>query len=213
MITVDDDVSPAVPIWAIFGDLMAGVSGIFVLMLVWTLGFQVDLAQSLEHETQARQREETRRVELEQVLAGPHAEGRITLRDGKIGISGNVLFALNSAQLEPEGQALLQDLAVPLQRWLASRNEWLMVSGFTDDLAIHEDNYQFDDNWDLSAQRALVVTRALVAAGVKPREVFAAAFGEHQPLAPNTTEGNRARNRRVEIAPVPRSDSTPEESP
>ncbi len=213
MITVDDDVSPAVPIWAIFGDLMAGVSGIFVLMLVWTLGFQVDLAQSLEHETQARQREETRRVELEQVLAGPLAEGRITLRDGKIGISGNVLFALNSAQLEPEGQALLQDLAVPLQRWLASRNEWLMVSGFTDDLAIHEDNYQFDDNWDLSAQRALVVTRALVAAGVKPREVFAAAFGEHQPLAPNTTEGNRARNRRVEIAPVPRSDSTPEASP
>ena len=213
MITVDDDVSPAVPIWAIFGDLMAGVSGIFVLMLVWTLGFQVDLAQSLEHETQARQREETRRVELEQVLAGPLAEGRITLRDGKIGISGNVLFALNSAQLEPEGQALLQDLAVPLQRWLASRNEWLMVSGFTDDLAIHEDNYQFDDNWDLSAQRALVVTRALVAAGVKPREVFAAAFGEPQPLAPNTTEGNRARNRRVEIAPVPRSDSTPEESP
>ena len=100
MISVDDDVSPPVPIWAIFGDLMAGVSGIFVLMLVWTLGFQVDLAQSLEHETQARQREETRRVELEQVLAGPLAEGRITLRDGKIGISGNVLFALNSAQLE-----------------------------------------------------------------------------------------------------------------
>jgi flagellar motor protein MotB len=59
----------------------------------------------------------------------------------------------------------------------------------------------------------LVVTRALVGAGVPPREVFAAAFGEHQPLAPNTTEDNRARNRRVEIAPVPRSQTTPVESP
>ena len=213
MISVDDDASVPVPVWAIFGDLVAGVSGVFVLMLVWTLGFQVDLAQSLEHETEARHREETRRVELERVLAGPLAEGRITLRDGKIGISGNVLFSLNSSQLEPSGQALLQELAVPLQRWLASRNEWLMVSGFTDDLVIHEDNYQFDDNWDLSAQRALVVTRALVGAGVPPREVFAAAFGEHQPLAPNTTEDNRARNRRVEIAPVPRSQTTPVESP
>ena len=43
-----------------------------------------------------------------------------------------------------------------------------MVSGFTDDLAIQEGNYQFDDNWDLSAQRALTVTRALVAEGMKP---------------------------------------------
>jgi len=213
MMSMEEEVTASVPIWAIFGDLMAGVSGVFVLMLVWTLGFQVDLAQSLEHETQARQREETRRVELEQVLAGPLAEGRITLRDGKIGISGNVLFPLNSSKLEPKGQELLNDLAIPLQTWLTSRNEWLMVSGFTDDLVIHEDNYQFDDNWDLSAQRALVVTRALIGAGVPAQEVFAAAFGKHQPLAPNTNEVNRARNRRVEIAPVPKTQSEPTKSP
>ena len=68
------------------------------------------------------------------------------------------------------------------------RMSLLMVSGFTDDLAIQEGNYQFDDNWDLSAQRALTVTRALVAEGMKPGLVFAAAFGEHQPVVANLDE-------------------------
>ena len=59
-------------------------------------------------------------------------------------------------------------------------------------------------NWELSAQRALTVTRALLAAGVPERSVFSAGFGASNPVAPNDTVENRARNRRVEIAPIPR---------
>ena len=78
-----------------------------------------------------------------------------------------------------------------------------MVSGFTDDLAIHEENQRFQDNWELSSQRALTVVRELLTNGLSPDEVFGAAFGEYQPAAPNDSENNRARNRRVEIIPIP----------
>ena len=80
-----------------------------------------------------------------------------------------------------------------------------MVSGFTDDRPVRDSNRQFADNWELSAQRALTVTRALIDEGVPSSSVFAAAFGPEQPVAANTDEAGRARNRRVEMAPVPRS--------
>ena len=83
-----------------------------------------------------------------------------------------------------------------------------MVSGFTDDLTIHADNDQFDDNWDLSAQRALTVTRVLIEEGMPADLVFAAAFGENHPVVPNQDESSRSKNRRVEIAPVPRACGT-----
>jgi len=48
------------------------------------------------------------------------------------------------------------------------------------------------------------VTRALIDAGIPSSSVFAAAFGAEQPVAPNDDSEGRARNRRVEMAPVPR---------
>ena len=202
-----DELAQDTPVWAVFGDLTAGLVGIFVLILVWVLGYQVELAQTLREETSKRQQEEQRRMALEQALADPLATGRITLRDGRIGISGSVLFALNSDQLQEEGQALLQTLVGPLQVYLGERDELLMVSGFTDDLPIQQGNNRFTDNWELSAQRALTVTRALIDAGMPPTMVFAAAFGAQQPVVPNLDGAGRAQNRRVEMAPVPRSAS------
>jgi flagellar motor protein MotB len=193
------------PIWAIFGDLMSGLVGVFVLLLIWTLGYQVELAQSLKTAVDQRQAEHQRRMVLEQALSDPLAQGRVTLRDGRIGISGSVLFRRNSDELQPEGRALLRTLVEPLRVYLGNRDELLMISGFTDDLTIHADNHQFDDNWDLSAQRALTVTRALIEAGMPETLVFAAAFGENHPVAPNQDEASRSKNRRVEIAPVPKS--------
>lgn len=202
---LQQDQGQETPVWAIFGDLMAGVVGIFVLILVWVLGYQVELAQTLKEEVSKRQAEEQRRIALEEALADPLATGRVTLRDGRIGISGSVLFSLNSDQLQPEGRDLLQTLVGPLRVYLGERDQLLMVSGFTDDLPIQQGNNRFADNWELSAQRALTVTRALVEEGMPPAMVFAAAFGAQQPVAPNADDEGRSRNRRVEMAPVPRS--------
>jgi flagellar motor protein MotB len=193
------------PVWAIFGDLMSALVGVFVLILVWVLGYQVELSQSLQQEVTRREAEQDRRMLLEEALAAPLASGRITLRDGRIGISGSVLFALNSDQLQAEGRELLSSLIPPLKLYLLEQNDLLMVSGFTDDLPIQDGNLHFNDNWELSAQRALTVTRALIEEGMPPSLVFAAAFGAEQPVVANTDSESRSRNRRVEMAPVPRA--------
>lgn len=191
------------PVWPVFGDLMASLLGAFVLILVAVVAVQMELTSHLQDEVKKRQIEEQRRMSLEKALAVPLASGRITLNNGRIGISGQVLFALNSDQLQPEGQQLLKSLVAPLRAYLAARNELLMVSGFTDDRSIR--GGPFTDNWELSAQRALTVTRTLINEGMPSSMVFAAAFGSEQPVKPNTDEDARAQNRRVEMAPVPKS--------
>ena len=202
---LEEGFSHETPVWAIFGDLMAGLVGVFVLILVWTLGIQLELAQSLENEIQKRQAEEQRRMALEEALADPLAQGRVTLHNGRIGISGSVLFSSNSDRLQPEGRQLLRTLVAPLRVYLGEREEMLMVSGFTDDKPIQRGNKRFRDNWELSAERALTVTRALIDEGMPPALIFAAAFGAQQPAVPNLDDSSRSQNRRVELAPVPRS--------
>ncbi|AZY51672.1 OmpA family protein [Bordetella avium] len=196
------------PAWAVFGDLMAVLLGAFVLILVGIIGVQLQLSVKLDEEVKERQAETQRRETLEQALAVPLAGGRVTLVDGRIGISGSVLFALNSDQLQPEGRELLMSLAEPLKTYLQSRDEILMVSGFTDNQRVSEHNRRFSDNWELSAQRALTVTRALIDAGIPASSLFAAAFGSEQPVASNDDAEGQAKNRRVEIAPVPRQTGT-----
>ncbi|SEL54823.1 OmpA family protein [Pseudoxanthomonas sp. GM95] len=194
---VELDEGDGTPVWAAFGDLMSVLLGAFVLILVGVIAVQLQLSSKLDEEAR-------RREALEQALAGPLAAGRVTVVDGRIGIRGNVLFALNSDQLQPEGREVLHSLAAPLRGYLHARDEVLMVSGFTDDRPVHGDNLHYADNWELSAQRALTVTRTLIAEGVPASSVFAAAFGAEQPVASNDDADGRARNRRVEIAPMPR---------
>ncbi|MBB3760336.1 OmpA family protein [Xanthomonas arboricola] len=201
---IDNDGESGTPIWAAFGDLMSVLLGAFVLILVGVIGVQLQLSSRLDEEVKQRQAEAQRRKTLEQALAAPLAAGRVTLVDGRIGIRGNVLFAFNSDQLQPEGREVLKTLAAPLTEYLAAREEILMVSGFTDDRPVLGGNRRYADNWELSAQRALTVTRALIAEGVPAASVFAAAFGSQQPVDSNADEARRARNRRVEIAPIAR---------
>ncbi|WP_282297208.1 OmpA family protein [Stenotrophomonas sp. PS02289] len=205
---IELDGETGTPVWAAFGDLMSVLLGAFVLILVGVVAIQLELSQRLDQEVAQREAEAKRRQTLEQALAGPLAAGRVTLVDGRIGIRGSVLFALNSDQLQPEGRELLKSLAAPLAGYLASREEILMVSGFTDDQPVRDTNRQFADNWELSAQRSLTVTRALIADGVPSGSVFAAAFGAEQPVDSNTSEEGRSRNRRVEMAPIPRPKAT-----
>jgi len=205
----EDETSLTSPVWPAFGDLMACLFGLFVLFLVWMIAFQVDLTHDLDLERAQHAAEAARRQALERALAGPLADGRITLVDGRIGIRGSVLFGLNSADLAPEGGSLLTALARPLRVYLASHDELIMVSGFTDDRAITSSPQGYKDNWELSVQRALTVTRALVGAGVSEETIFAAGFGASQPVAANDTPDDRAKNRRVEISPIPRNRRAP----
>ncbi|HEY0199327.1 MAG TPA: OmpA family protein [Rhodanobacter sp.] len=210
---IEVEAESAAPIWAAFGDLMSVLLGAFVLILVGVIGVQLQLSSRLDEEVKQHQAEAQRRMTLEQALAAPLAAGRVTLVNGRIGIRGSVLFALNSDQLQPEGREVLKSLAGPLSNYLKSREELLMVSGFTDDQQVRDGNRHFADNWELSAERALTVTRALIAEGVPASSVFAAAFGSEQPVSPNANDDGRARNRRVEMAPIPKSPSATVSAP
>jgi len=191
------------PIWPAFGDLMACLFGVFVLFFVWMLTVQVVLSEDLES-ARREQAETTERVhELERALALPLAAGLITLVDGNIGISGGVLFESASASLSAEGAALLDNIAGPLAEYLRAEDQAAMISGFTDERPL-SGHGAYRDNWELSAERALTVTRALIAAGLPSDAVFAAGFGANYPVASNETAADRAKNRRVEIRPFPR---------
>jgi flagellar motor protein MotB len=185
---------------------MACLFGLFVLFFVWMVMTQVvmgrDLASERAHLAQTR----AKLTALESALAGPLASGLITLVDGRIGIRGAVLFESNEARLRAQGRDLLKQLAAPLGTFLEQNEVALMISGFTDDKQL-KGNGEFVDNWELSAQRALTVTRTLIEAGLPGDSLIAAGLGDHHPVAPNDTDEERAQNRRVEISPVPRPQS------
>ena len=111
---VDDGLEASTPVWAVFGDLMAGLLGAFVLILVCALAVQFELSNQLDAEVKRREAEAQRREALERALAGPLAAGRISLSNGRIGISNSVLFALSSDELQPEGLQLIKSMAAPL---------------------------------------------------------------------------------------------------
>ncbi|KRG62436.1 hypothetical protein ABB26_16530 [Stenotrophomonas humi] len=201
---IEFDAESSATTWAAFGDLMSVLLGAFVLILASVIGIQLLLHNRLDEEVKQRQEQTAKLKTLEQALAAPLAAGRVTVINGRIGISGSVLFALNSDQLQPEGRELLQSIAGPLRDYLHAREEILMVSGFTDNQPVRVANARFADNLELSAARALTVTRTLIADGVPASSVFAAAFGAEQPVSSNDDVAGRAKNRRVEIAPIPR---------
>ncbi len=79
----------------------------FVLILIWVLGFQLELSKSLEEEVAKRKASELGRQALESALARPLTSGRVTINNGRIGISGSILFSTDSDELQPKGRELL----------------------------------------------------------------------------------------------------------
>jgi len=71
------------------------------------------------------------------------------------------------------------------------------VVGHTDTDPIKKSPWK--DNWELSSQRALTVTRYLIEHGIAEEKIRAAGCGEARPIASNATASGKARNRRVEI--------------
>lgn len=82
----------------------------------------------------------------------------------------------------------------------------ISLRGFTDNLPITGGIYR--DNLELSARRAESVMRELISNGVDPDRLSTAGFGSAKPAAPNNTEENRAKNRRVEMYMYVSADKT-----
>ncbi|MBX3415328.1 MAG: OmpA family protein [Pirellulales bacterium] len=123
--------------------------------------------------------------------------------DPRTGISKldtDVLFDTGDAALKPEATHLLDDLAEVLASPEAAQLR-VMVVGHTDDRRVGKKNTRenYPSNWHLSTGRALAVAEHMKQLGVPDEQLGIAGFGEHQPIAPNTTADSRRKNRRVEI--------------
>jgi chemotaxis protein MotB len=125
---------------------------------------------------------------------------KITLRDGRmvIQLANDVLFDSGQTNLKPEGQKAIKELSAVLK---TIPNRRFQVAGDTDNVPIGKSNFQ--SNWELSAARAVEVVQFLIKDGVKPSLLSAAGYGEFDPIAPNDTPVNRAKNRRIEITLQP----------
>ena len=112
-----------------------------------------------------------------------------------------VLFAQGAANLGPEGEEKLGQLAVALNQIAAEIPEdidWILqVEGHTDDIPVRAG--RFADNWDLSTERALSVVRFLAESGLPANRLAAAGYGEFQPLDNEGSDEARRRNRRIEM--------------
>jgi chemotaxis protein MotB len=108
-------------------------------------------------------------------------------------VTDQILFASGSAVLQPEGNALLDIVAKPLQ----SVANPIIVKGYTDSQPITGGPYP--SNWALSGARAGAVAVSLENAGLDPARLTPEGLGERDPVASNATPEGRSQNRRVEI--------------
>ena len=116
-----------------------------------------------------------------------------------LNMPSNVTFAYDSATVQPQFQATLDQVAQVLSQY---NETYIDVYGHTDSTG--SDAY----NQQLSERRASSVASYLESRGVQSARIGTRGFGETQPIAPNDTEEGRSANRRVEIrvVPIPASD-------
>jgi type VI secretion system protein ImpK len=125
------------------------------------------------------------------------ARGTLAVRDealrSLLTLPADALFVAGSASIEPKQLPLLARVA----QALASTPGQVSVIGHTDDAPTA--SLQFPSNWHLSRERAQAVMDALAQQGVSRDRLHAEGRAEVEPLVPNTTPAQRARNRRIEI--------------
>jgi chemotaxis protein MotB len=127
---------------------------------------------------------------VEGVVGAVFDEGKITLR-----VPGDVLFESGQVQLNEEGRKVMADIKDFLVKAMDQR---INIRGFTDDVPPSR-NSRFKDNWEISSLRAVYVLRYLMQLGIERERMTATGLADLEPLFPNNSPENRAKNRRVEL--------------
>lgn len=122
-------------------------------------------------------------------------------------LSENILFDSGKADLKPEGQQALTEVAGVLS---SINDRDFQIAGHTDNIPIK--SAKFPSNWHLSTARAVNVATSLAAAGVPAGRLSAAGYADTQPAATNDTPEGRQQNRRIEIVLMPNLDELPDMS-
>lgn len=167
------------------------------------------LAESLDRAAKKTQEQEKASSTYQQLLKEMKteiAQGQITIKElkGKLtmDVVDKILFASGEAKVKKEGLEVL-DRVVEILKDVKDKN--IRIEGHTDNVPIAGKLAKtYPTNWELSAARAINVSRYLQQQGIDPSVLSATAFGEYQPIADNTTPEGRAKNRRIAIILLPK---------
>lgn len=133
-------------------------------------------------------------------------QGQVTISElrGKLTLNmvDAILFDTGKAEVKPKGLAVLRKIVSILRD---EREKEIRIEGHTDNVPITGVLAKtYPTNWELSAARAINVTRYLQEQGIPPDVLSAVAYGEYRPVAENDTPEGKAKNRRIEIILAPR---------
>jgi len=140
--------------------------------------------------------------QLNQRLSGEISQQQvhITRLQGaiKVAVNSDLLFPSGSWEMPPSAAQLIAKMAPILAPF---QQTTIIVTGYTDNVPIGPELRQqgVDNNQQLSLKRAQTVANYLVSQGVNPNLVSARGLGDADPVAPNDTPADRAKNRRIEI--------------
>lgn len=119
-----------------------------------------------------------------------------------ISLADNMLYKSGSYEINERAGETLSKIAKIIMDY---KDYDVLIEGNTDDVPISRENIR--NNWDLSCLRASSVVQALQNQyGVDPKRLTAGGRGEYNPLATNTTDAGRQRNRRTQIIITPKLD-------
>jgi outer membrane protein OmpA-like peptidoglycan-associated protein len=119
------------------------------------------------------------------------AQANVVVTKTEVRLRKQVHFQHDSAEILPDSAAILEELADVLKK--RAEIQSVEVQGHTDNTG----NAAY--NMRLSQERAQAVVNALQRLGVDPSRMQAKGYGQEKPVVPNTSDGNRARNRRVQV--------------
>jgi len=145
-----------------------------------------------------KQREADLRGRLQKELTDKDVE--ISQLKGQLTVSvlDKILFKSGRADILPAGLAVLEKVTKVLEQ----TDDMIRVEGHTDNVPISDKlKEKYFSNWELSAARAASVVRYFQQGEHKidPLRMEAVGYAEYRPLAPNDSDANKQRNRRVEI--------------
>jgi chemotaxis protein MotB len=134
------------------------------------------------------------------------AEGQVTISELKGKLTVNmvdaILFDTGKAEVKQDGLEVLKKVISILK---GETDKAIRIEGHTDNVPISGAlAKRFPTNWELSAARAINVTKFLQEQGIDPDVLSAVAYGEYKPISDNETPEGMAMNRRIEIILVPR---------
>ncbi|MFH1619626.1 MAG: flagellar motor protein MotB [bacterium] len=176
---------PAPPWLVNYADLMTEMVCFFVILYALSAALNKNVQNAAQ--------------QIKEMIEDKQMQGEVKMdKDGlKISLQEHgqmAFFKSGKADLTPEMTSLLDKVAPVLSK-LAEKHE-IIVEGHTDNVPIR--TALFASNWELSTARATSVVRHMIDRSKFPAKHMAAiGYGEFRPVSPNTSEGNRQKNRRV----------------